>query len=452
MRLRGGVDEEDHGERLGRVDVDVEPADDAADADPEVDEREVDAEVLLPEVALDHRCDERVEPRPGDAEVHADQHQRDGRDRGVRREREQGAAGDHRGQPGEQDGACAVAVDEGAARAGHDQAGDRDQAHQRAGESEVEAAHLVQVDDRERQGQPAPERLDRDRRQQPAALGGECAPERSDADHFSILSDTADIAHPGFTFTIYASHMLLREGTSRDLQVETDRGVGARHPSPWRADLAGDPLRGLDRRCAALRCTRAGTALGRRARRVDLRAGRPAEPEGPVHRRAPEASPKRGLPQRQRDRARRACTDGGRRDGVHPRRRVQRRLGGGVPAAGRAARAPARHRVRQPELPARRARLAGLPRLRVAAASVRVQPRPARPGRRARVGAPEHPRVRRRPGERHPVRRVVGRELGDDPHDRARRGGPLRAGDRAELARARGLPDPRSPRSGQPST
>ena len=243
----------------------------------------------------------------------------------------------------------------------------------------------------------------------------------------------------------------LREETSRDLLVETDRGA----------------VRGIRRR--GVRMWRgipyaASTGGARRFRAPEpappwdgVRDASTFGPVAPQNRKGqfigahPQASPQRGLPQRQRDRARRA-RGGSAGDGVHPRRRVQRRLGGGVPAAGRAARAATRHRVRQPELPARRARLAGLPRVRVAAASVRVQPRPARPGRRARVGAPEHPRVRRRPGERDAVRRVVRRELGDDPHDRARRGGPLRAGDRAELARATRSTGPRSPRSGRPST
>ncbi len=143
---------------------------------------------------------------------------------------------------------------------------------------------------------------------------------------------------------------------SRDVRGIRRRGVRIWRGIPYAASTGG---------ARRFRCTRARTALGRRARRVDLRTGRPAEPEGPVHRRAPAASPQRGLPQRQRDRARRA-RGGSSGDGVHPRRRVQRRLGGGVPAAGRTACAATRHRVRQPELPARRARLAGLPRLRVA--------------------------------------------------------------------------------------
>jgi hypothetical protein len=46
------------------VNIDVEPPDDAADADPEVDECEVHPEVLLTQVALDDAGDEGVEAHP----------------------------------------------------------------------------------------------------------------------------------------------------------------------------------------------------------------------------------------------------------------------------------------------------------------------------------------------------------------------------------------------------
>ena len=90
---------------------------------------------------------------------------------------------------------------------------------------------------------------------------------------------------------------------------------------------------------------------------------------------------------------------------------------------------PRRRRLRDHQLP-RRGRGLPVPRRR------RRQPRAARPDRRARVGARQHRRLRRRPGQRHHLRRVGRRDEHRDParHAPRRRAVPPRH--RAERRRA----------------
>ena len=75
----------------GRSTSTNDAADHAAEADAEVDQREVDAEVLLAGRARDHRGDQGVEGRPRDAEVEADEEERQGHRSRGRGEREDDA-------------------------------------------------------------------------------------------------------------------------------------------------------------------------------------------------------------------------------------------------------------------------------------------------------------------------------------------------------------------------
>ena len=78
---RGRVDEVDGDERLRPGDVDEEAAEDAADPDAEVEQREVDAEVALPQVARDDRADQGLDGWPDDAAREPEQDAADGRPR-----------------------------------------------------------------------------------------------------------------------------------------------------------------------------------------------------------------------------------------------------------------------------------------------------------------------------------------------------------------------------------
>ena len=96
-------------------------------------------------------------------------------------------------------------------------------------------------------------------------------------------------------------------------------------------------------------------------------------------------------------------------------------------------------RLRQLQLPARRARLPGLLAVLDAAATDRLEPGAARSDRRAALGAPQHPCVRRRPRAGDGVRRVGRRELGHDADGHAVCPRSVRAGDRSERATERRL-------------
>ena len=91
-----------------------------------------------------------------------------------------------------------------------------------------------------------------------------------------------------------------------------------------------------------------------------------------------------------------------------------------------------RRRRRHAQLPARRA---GLPRASRARAGRRGrQLRPGRPAGRAALGARQHRRIRRRPGQGHHRRRVGGRHVGVRPPRRAGVGGTVPGGDHPERA------------------
>ena len=139
-------------------------------------------------------------------------------------------------------------------------------------------------------------------------------------------------------------------------------------------------------------------------------------------------------------------------DGLHPRRRVQLGLVARLLGAGRGVRAQRTRRVRELQLPARRARLPRLHALQLGPASVREQPRAARPGRAARVGAREHRRLRRGCRARHGVRRVGGRQRGHDAHGDAVRARALRAGRSRRALRPTRSTRPSSRRDGRRST
>ena len=129
----------------------------------------------------------------------------------------------------------------------------------------------------------------------------------------------------------------------------------------------------------------------------------------------------RGLPEPQRlDAGSRRGTAAG--DGLDPGRHVRAQLDGGLR---REPLRPGRRRLRRHQLASRRG---GVPLSR----RRHRQPRPARPGRGAAVGAGEHRCLRRGPRQRHGLRRVRRR----DEHRHAARDAPRRgavpAGDPAE--------------------
>ena len=159
---QGHAQQEDRGqeaERVGDVDglegdrpvdVDHETADDAAQADAEVEQREVHPEVALPEIGRDDRRDQALDRRPLDAEGDPLQGHRDHRDRKVRGEGE-GHVGHHlEAHREEHDHARAVRVDDGTARPHRHEAHQRGEPDQQADVTEGEATDLVEVDHEER--------------------------------------------------------------------------------------------------------------------------------------------------------------------------------------------------------------------------------------------------------------------------------------------------------------
>ena len=135
-------------------------------------------------------------------------------------------------------------------------------------------------------------------------------------------------------------------------------------------------------------------------------------------------------------------------DGVDLRRGVQHGVVGRARVRRARARPHRRRRLRLVQLPARRARVHRRHPLRHGRAAVRRQPRPPRPGRGAGVGARQHRRVRRRPRQRHDLRRVGGRHLGDDADGGARGPRPVPPGDRAEPRTRRRLHAASAPPAG----
>ena len=198
--------------------------------------------------------------------------------------------------------------------------------------------------------------------------------------------------------------------------------------------MARHPLCRAAGRAPSLPRSQAGGPLAGRSGCRAVRPGRPAGAQGPVHRRGPGCALWRGLPDRQRGRpdagiGRRTLAA---RHGVHPWRRLQRRVLAGLQRSGTQLRAHRQGRLRQLQLPARRARIPGLLSLLDAAPPDRIESRPARPGGSPPLGAAQHPGLRRRPRPRDDLRRVRGWQRGDDAHGDGIRTGSVRAGDRPE--------------------
>ena len=169
------------------------------------------------------------------------------------------------------------------------------------------------------------------------------------------------------------------------------------------------PVRGAAGRRAALGGAPAGAALAGRPpghvlRRPVRAAGQRQRPPGrqrglPVPQRVHAAGPRLRTRSRRAPRARHDP----RRRAHHRRRRPARR----VPD-----RDDRPHHRRVDQLPARPVRLPRRARARLGRGRRERQLRPARPGGRAALGAAQHRRLRRRPGQGHDRRRVGGRLVG----------------------------------------
>ena len=164
-----GVEDEDRRERGWSVDRDEESADHTAQADPQVDQGEVDPEELLPGRSADDRGDEGVPGAPVHAPAHAhDEHCGEKPGQGRAEAHEQWRR-DGQGGRGDDDPATADPVGQGTARAGDDEGSDGDQAHEHAGRVQADVPDLGEVDDREGQDHAPTQRGDGGRRQQPPA-------------------------------------------------------------------------------------------------------------------------------------------------------------------------------------------------------------------------------------------------------------------------------------------
>ena len=97
------------------------------------------------------------------------------------REGHDDAAHELRGGAPQEHRAGAEPVGQGSGRTRDRERDHGDEGHQQPGEVERDAAHLVQVDHREGQRQPATQGLHGDGRQQPATRGWELRPELADA-------------------------------------------------------------------------------------------------------------------------------------------------------------------------------------------------------------------------------------------------------------------------------
>ena len=208
--------------------------------------------------------------------------------------------------------------------------------------------------------------------------------------------------------------------------------------------MEGDPLRRAARGRAPLARAPAGRSVDGRARghRVRPRLHAAALPE----RRGATRHPSRGgLPLRQRLGAREAGFPEAARPVLDPRRRLRERRK--LPLRVRRERVrEARRRAREPQPPPRPLRVLRSPGAH--AGEPERAPRKLRiprPDRGARVGEGQHRGLRGRSRERHDLRRVGGRRLGEHPPRIAARPRALPQGDRGVGRRARrrshGAPD-----------
>ena len=162
------VEDEDCGEGPRPVHVDEEATDHAAEPDAEVDEREVDAEELLPGRTRHDGGDEGVPRRPvgAPADAHdADAHDEDGHG-GAQTEDEGRDDAAQRGR--DEDVPAAETIGQGAPRPGDDECCHRDQSHEHASGVEADVPDLGEVDDGEGQDHAPTQVLEGHGREQPS--------------------------------------------------------------------------------------------------------------------------------------------------------------------------------------------------------------------------------------------------------------------------------------------
>ena len=172
------VEQVERGESAGTVDVDEPRPDDAADADAEVEQREVHAEVALAQLARDEVADEGVRRRPDDAEAVAEDRQREGGLAHGRRAGQQHVGDGECDETAGIDPAGSDSVDERPDGRDDGDAHARLECEQQPHGLEGDAADLVEVDDHERQDEARADRLEDDRRDEQLAVAGQVMPER----------------------------------------------------------------------------------------------------------------------------------------------------------------------------------------------------------------------------------------------------------------------------------
>ncbi len=177
-----GVPEEERHEGPRPVHIGDETADHAANPNPQVQHGEVDPKELGAQRAVDQGRDHRLKGWP--TRPKRDPEQREGHDecRHGGRERQQRGGRDLNDVPPQQDLARADPIHQRADRPGDEEGHDRDDPHEGAGDIQVNAAHFIHVDDRERQGQAAADGREGRGRQQPAGRNGELLPEAPQRD------------------------------------------------------------------------------------------------------------------------------------------------------------------------------------------------------------------------------------------------------------------------------
>ena len=243
------VEQVDRDERARPRHVHEAATDDPADADAEVEQREVDAEVALALLGRDEVADERARRRPHDAEAVAHEHERHGRLPGRRRERQQDVGDEQRDEAARIDPTRSDPVDERPRRRDEHDAHAGLERQQQAHRLERDAAHLVEVDDHERQDEARADRLEDDGRDEQLALARQVVPERGQPRsgrgragraHRGSLPCRTDSRRPPFEPSPLAPATLpsRAEGVDRPRAPPDPRRVSHRGPSP-----DGPPLR-----------------------------------------------------------------------------------------------------------------------------------------------------------------------------------------------------------------